>query len=151
MCITYWCPSSSEILLGVSCGWDGKVLDVGYLKEGVVLAPPQVVVGWTCDQYMMLIFNDGLRSKWQLLYCCYIIITADFAALQPGVVTHAAFSFGGGFEWCGCISRFNIETVTAGSEPCNWFPYVSVWNLEVRLKTGGFLCLSVEPQFWWFI
>ena len=105
-----------------------------------------MVVGWTCDQYMMLIFNDGLRGKWQLLYCRYIIITADFAALQPGVVIHAAFCFGGALSGAAVSRGFNIETVTAGSKPSNRFSYVSAWNPEVSFKTGSFLYLFVEPQ-----
>ena len=65
--------------------------------------------------------HNGLRSKWQLLHCRYIIITAKLAALQPGVVLviHVAFCFGGAFSGAAVSRGFNIETVTAGLEPCN--------------------------------
>ena len=80
---------------------------------------PLVVVGWACDQCMIFILNDGLQSKWQQLYCRYIIITADFAGLQPDVVIHVALCFGGTLSGAAVSHGFNIETVTAGSEPCN--------------------------------
>ena len=47
------------------------------------------------------------------------IIRAYFTALQPGVVIDAAFRFGEALSGEAVSRGFNIETVTAGLEPCN--------------------------------